>query len=263
MGGWLRQVLRLIADRYFPKYNWIGIHRSFSDIGDRGAGFDGLQWAKDTAALTRMTKSACTSRVIPKAVQGDDALLGMLVSTIKAGNRPVSIVDFGGGAGISYIHARSSISGDVSLRYRVIESAPVVDEGKRLFVENDEISFSTTFPEPGEPVDVVFVSTALQYVEDTNQILKKMAMLGPTYFLFVKLSAGEIPDFVTTQVNVHGSRIPYRFLNVAMFIDQMNILGYELRYRTQALGILNMENFPASHRLQACCNLMFEKKAAT
>lgn len=256
----MRQIWRLTVDKCFPPYKWVGIHTSFSDIGDRGAGFDGAQWAKDCVELTLMTKAACDGRSIPQAVQGDDALLGMLVCTVNAPNRPVSIIDFGGGAGVSYIQARASIPENISLHYRVIESSPVVDEGNRLFGENEEISFSPLLPEPGEPVDIVFIQTALQYVEDTNDILNKLAMLGPRYFLFVKLSAGEIPDFVTAQINVSGSRIPYKFLHLEKFIDLMNNLGYELRYKAQALASLNMNNFPASHRLHACCNLMFQKK---
>ena len=210
-----------------------------------------------------MTKSACNGRVIPQAVQGDDAMLGLLVSSINFGNRPVSIVDFGGGAGISYIQTRAAIPENISLHYRVIESKAVVDEGKSLFGEHEEIAFLTLVPEPGEHVDIVFVSTALQYVENTNDILNKLALLCPRYFLFVKLSAGEIPDFVTAQINVSGSRIPYKFLHVEKFIETMNKLGYELRYKARALDNLNMHNFPASHRLHASCNLMFEKKVAT
>ena len=107
-------------------------------------------------------------------------------------------------------------------------------------------------------MDIVYTCSAMQYVEDYADLLKALCAYRPKYFLFVKLSAGDIPTYATAQKNVPGTVIPYLFLNVEEVIRIMKGNGYGLIYRCLLDREYDQGNFPPEYRLGRACNLLFE-----
>lgn len=240
-----------------PKYNWQGIYRDFEGVVGASRGFDAEAWAHATRALTERTLLRNQNRSVPEAVQGDDALLPFLVSIIGSSRVELRIVDFGGGAGLSYAMTRAAVPRDTLLDYIVVELPNVVQEGTKLFFGDSAIRFVEEIPESLPSIDVIFISTALQYAPDWKRTLQRLARLGPRYFLLTRLSAGDVPTYVAAQVNYENARIPYRFLNLEEFTQAMHELGYARRFLGASGTEMNQANYPATYILSRTCNVLF------
>ena len=256
----VKQVYSFVKQCFCRTYNWQGVYASFGAAEPEGAGFEGDAWADGTVDLARNALIECQENFIPDTAKGDNILLGFLVGLLANEKRAIRILDFGGGAGVSYIYTSAVIGGNIPLDYHVVESSAVAAKACNIFPGKKDISFATSVPKHLGALDIVYAQTSLQYVEDSDAVLEQLACLAPRFFLFSKLSAGECPDFVTTQVNVPGCRIAYKFLNLPNFISKMQSLGYILRFKSSAQNRLDMANFPATHRIPFSCNLLFERE---
>ena len=116
------------------------------------------------------------------------------------------------------------------------------------------------------PVDLVFCSSALQYVKDWKKLIKEFAATGASKILLSDVFCGNfINSFVTIQ-NYYESKIPHWFFSTSELIIEFNKYGYELILQTEATGkragiddFLPMSNFPTSHQLHTTSHLLFSK----
>ncbi|HZE73238.1 MAG TPA: methyltransferase, TIGR04325 family [Pyrinomonadaceae bacterium] len=240
---------------------WEGIYPHYRDVPVSGPLFDSDTWTAKTRSYTRQVLvSAKQSRTIPLSVTGEHMLLPLLAAVVcETSGGELNILDFGGGMGITYVHLMSSLVNCRSLNYHVIERAGICKEGAALFETDDRIHFWTEVPENLAKLDIVYMSSALQYVEDYRSLLRRLAALGARYFLFVKLSAGDFPTYATAQKNVPGTTLPYWFLNIDELVEVMAESGYSLRYKSALDQEYDQSNFPSKYRLGRACNLLFSK----
>lgn len=117
--------------------------------------------------------------------------------------------------------------------------------------------FSEIFSQEGETIGVF--RTAVQYFPDPEATVKEILSYGLDYILFLRLPAGEIPDFFSIQ-NFLGKKHPFRFFNLENFTRFIEGLGYEVGCRCGETEFFSMGNFPLTHRLEQTMALLFVKK---
>lgn len=254
-----RSAIRIFRDELLHKYHWHGIHTCFADVGAAGAGFSDDAWVKGARRAAELAMEENRAGFVPRAVQGDDALLPLLCSVLAQSSRRLRILDFGGGAGASYAMLSGAIVSSCSIEYTIVEVPNVAHEGAAVFADNPAVRFCSEVP-TDQAVDIVFVSTALQYVDDWRLLLRKLAALQPRCWLFTKLSTGDVPTYIAAQLNVEGFRIPYRFINIDELLTSINETGYRLCFKCASTVLLNQDNYPQTHRLEGACNLLFVRK---
>jgi putative methyltransferase (TIGR04325 family) len=241
------------------KQHWTGIYGSFSQVPKSGGGFDDGYWTEllvpQTLALKKKIEAAEWGTF--RRVQAEDALLPELVASNLPTSTPLRITDFGGGLGLAYLHLRASLGREIPLQFSVIERPAVCDRGRQIFADDPAIRFVPSFSEAG-PADIVYCSTALQYVDDYGGLFREIAAAKPKFLLLVNLSAGPNPTFVTGQLSVKGSVIPYRFFNLDTFLAEMSELGFAAVMRTSCSRAYSQSNFPPSHRMGTTCNVLFK-----
>jgi putative methyltransferase (TIGR04325 family) len=240
---------------------WEGIYPHYRDVPVAGQRFDGETWVGKTLAYTeRILASSRQAGTIPTELVGEHMLLPLLVSLVcrEAGEK-VSILDFGGGMGIAYAHLKGSLVNCRSIDYHVVEREGICEGGARLFEDDERIHFYPEIPAGLSDLDIVYISSALQYVEDYPSLLKRLSAFGARYFLFVKLSAGDFPTYATAQKNVPGTTLPYWFINVGEIIEIMAAGGYSLIYKSALEQEYDQSNFPEEYRLGRTCNLLFSR----
>jgi putative alpha-1,2-mannosidase len=71
--------------------------------------------------------------------------------------------------------------------------------------------------------------------------------------------AGDIPTFVSGQLNVPGSVLPVWFFNLQELIGKVEALGYRLAFKSALDRVFDMSNFPPTHQLHRQCNLLFSR----
>ncbi len=138
----------------------------------------------------------------------------------------------------------------------IVENPNVCAQGRELFKNDAKVEFLEHIPE--EQFDLVHIGSALQYVSDYKELLKRLTDLKPRWILMTKLPAGGNVTFVTAQVNLPGKRFTNWLFNAKELVRMMESLGYTLIFRSANDGQVNQGKVEPTYRLQQFCNLLFE-----
>lgn len=240
---------------------WEGIYKHYEDVPTSGEGFESDYWVG--LARARAEKALAASQAggaIPSGLTSDYSLLPFMVSLLGAQQEKITVLDFGGGVGISYIHTMSSRVGKYALEFHIVESEKVCAAGRQLFAQDNQIRFHTALPDNLKSADIIYMRSSLQYVADYKELLSGLARFAPRYFLYAHLSAGGFPTYATSQGNVTGSAIAYWFINIDEIVELMKSSGYALAFKVASDAEYDQSNFPPTHRMGRPCNLLFARK---
>lgn len=250
---------------------WEGIYGHFRDVPAKGGGHQGSEWLeKSIARAKEQLAQLAQSGSVPASPAYDASLLPMLAATVGAGlggKRPLRVVDFGGGLGSAYLPCRAALAHEIRLDFHIVEMPEMVEAGKELFADNDEVTFHSELPEVAARVDIVHLGSSLHYVEDWQGLLGRLAAFDPDHFLFTDLAAGDNPTFATAQV-YYDSRIPVWMFNLSEIVDRMAGLGwrplFKATFRASLFGShvaeLPQKNFPKEYRLGNSCHLLLGRR---
>lgn len=243
-----------------PPRPWQGVYRDFSEVPSAGGGFAGEDWVPLLADSTRnLVHDAAQGRLTRESATGDHQMLSLLAAVVCRESDGVKILDFGGGMGAAYVFVASQVPDCLALEYHVVEVPEVCEEGRRLFGGDDRIRFHPAPPELPKKPDIVYISSALQYVEDYPATIRRLAGYGARFCLFSKLAAGDMPTFATGQTNVGRSVIPYWFINICEIFEVMRASDYALIFDEKCAFNYDQTNLPEGYRLDRCRNLLFER----
>lgn len=236
---------------------WEGVYERFDHVPVIGQGFASDAWLSDMERYTRSAVAAIGNEEIPETVPQYHALLASLVTSLASSDRPVRVLDFGGGMGIGFANVRRCTFHGLALDYLVVDNDESCARGRRLLKDFPSVRFATEMPRETAAVDIMVLSGVLQFVDDYEGLLAKLAKFKPSHWLFTFLPAGDIPTFVSAQRNVPGSILPVWFFNVRELTNRIEALGYKLVFKSALDRVFDMTNFPLTHQLQRQCNLLF------
>ena len=236
-----------------PEAIWQGLYPDFASVPARGAGF------ADPAWLDRLERGLAEAR----AGRGKPYLLTAFAAPLER----LSLIDIGGGFGDAHAGLRAAFGSRLALTALVVEEPAVVAAAEARGLAGDGLGFAAELPPAGD-IDLVHLGSTLQYLDDWQDALARIAELAPRHLLLSDVFAGPGPDFVTGQM-VYGSLIPFRFLNLEGLRRVLGALGWEivleLPYAPSILGRrgpLPMELFPADHRLDYPLHILCRAREA-
>ncbi len=245
---------------------WEGIYARFDQCPGFGPGFESDRWVRqETDRMDRLLKAAESNRAVPSVVSYRTNLLPFLAVMCAANSKKnrTCILDFGGGLGSTYISVMAACANEQVVDYHVVDSKRICQAGKTYFRDNAHLHFYDHLPDEIQAVDIICLSSSIQYVEDWKGLLREITKYDPQYILLADLPAGDIPTYATVQ-NYYESRIPHWFFNVADVIDTMTSVEFNLLFRTSYDGTylgkeqaMPQENFPAEYQVGKSCNLLF------
>ena len=239
-------------------YPWEGIYNHYRDVPKSGSGYNSEVLVNQTFRYTRNAlKTFKETGYIPGGGKEGHPFLALLVSLVYKDAGKVRVLDFGGGLGVAYIHLISNAVGYQFLDYHIVETEKTCQKASQLWEGDNRIHFHSSVPVDLNEVDVVYLSSVLQYVEDYRGLLKNLCGFNPKFFMFGNLSAGNIPTFATKQRNLAGTIMPYWMLNVDEIIETMARTGYKLIYKQVLERSYNQNNFPKKYRMDNTRNLLF------
>jgi putative methyltransferase (TIGR04325 family) len=210
---------------------WRGSYARLSDVPRRGPGFDGEEWLRQSRLKIQEMLEARRWGVLPSPLAAETSALSVLCAALAREREVVRVLDFGGGLGFGFVPLSSALPRSARIDYHVVETPRVCEEGRTLFSDEPRVHFYDAIPDPSVVVDAVYVSSALQYVDEYAAVLEKLLARRPSFVLMSKLSAVSGPTFAAGQVNVPGSVIPYWFINRDELIGWMSKKGYQLSYQ--------------------------------
>jgi putative methyltransferase (TIGR04325 family) len=239
---------------------WEGVYAHRRDVPKVGNGYDEEQLVNDTIRHTRRIQELSRDgRFVPSPNTPEHSLLPLLCATVGWRKGSVSVLDFGGGAGVDFIYLRNSLSDHIAFDYHVIEVPIMCERAGALYPEEPRIHFHTRLPD-ARAFDVVYLSTSLQYVDDYEGLLGDLIRYDPHYLFFSSLNAGGFPTYASAQLNLEGLVLPYWFLNVQDVVSYCERCGFSLVFKGVSNKEYDQSNFPEEYRMGRPCNLLFARQ---
>lgn len=243
-----------------PRYIWSGVYRDRIEDLQFGYKLDGNTFLGETAANTRrILEKAGSFNALAGELKEENIFLPYLVSVLSQNRKNIRILDFGGALGIDYIPLAYGPICASEVEYYVVEQAAMCREGEKIFSGDARIHFCERLPADLKEVDIVYSNSVLQYIKDYEKVVKELCEYRPSYFLIVRLTAGDVDDFVTIQKNIRGTEFACRFFNIGKFRDLMRRCGYDSVFEWQLSRKYDMDNFPEECRVTRHRALLFER----
>ena len=157
--------------------------------------------------------------------------LACLLSIAAENGGELNVLDFGGALGSFYFQHNFFLNRLKSIRWSVIEQAHFVECGRNEF-QNEELRFYSNIDEclANEKVDVVFLSSVLQYLEKPESILIGLSKSKADYVLidrtpFIeslvdRITVQSVPEFI------YKASYPAWFFSLKQFDEIINKIGY-------------------------------------
>ncbi|GMQ82799.1 MAG: hypothetical protein BMS9Abin05_2261 [Rhodothermia bacterium] len=245
---------------------WDGIYETFAQSSGDENVFESTIWIKKISERAKESLRAMRAEsAVPAVAVNRSYILPVIGALVQARRGKLSVLDFGGGLGASYLPTIAGMPAEANVEFHVVEGEAVVKEGRKLFEDYPQLHFYSELPSLDEPIDIVHAGSALHYVEEWKSMLGALVHYAPRYLIFADLPAGNIKTFVTIQ-NFHGRKIPVWFWDIAEFTSAVEGLGFRYIYRCRCVetGVkagqqLPMSNFPERYRLDYTCQLLFER----
>jgi putative methyltransferase (TIGR04325 family) len=150
----------------------------------------------------------------------------------------LNILDFGGSLGSSYFQNIRFLNSIKKLNWCIVEQPAYVETGL-LYFEDERLHFFKNINECYEKynIDVVLLSSVLQYLEYPYNYLNELVEKKPKYIIIDRTPFVKKPDRITIQkVNprFYKASYPCWFFNIDKFRNFMSI-NYDLIFEFDAL----------------------------
>lgn len=116
-----------------------------------------------------------------------------LASTLKS--KKLTVLDFGGAAGTHYFIARSVLSKDIILDWRVVETSQMVQEAQKQGLENIELKFFSSIIDAvgSSKINLVFASSSIHYTPKPYEFLRLLANIDADILMITRTPIDDVP----------------------------------------------------------------------
>lgn len=155
----------------------------------------------------------------------DMPLFAAMARVALACGGQLSVLDFGGGLGSSYIQCRTFLSHSVVRSWSVVEQPDLVEIGHRE-IASDALRFYRSIDEvlTSEIPDVALLSSVLQYLEDPWDILDRIFQAGIPYLVIDRHPCSMTHELITVQVlppSLYAASYPSWLFDCPRMLDRL------------------------------------------
>lgn len=186
-------------------------------------------------------------------------LLPLLVTVAGNEKTRLSVLDYGGGMGTSYIDCLQSLQeSDIKLDYHIVDLKSTIEYGRKLFKDDSHIEFYDDIPLNIGSVDVIYLGSVLQYINEYKTLIYNLLQLSPAYVFITDNFMGCERTYATTQVNMKDRKMAYWIFQLQEIKDIFKQNGYRNIYQSfNYQPYHHFDNFPENNRVSDSCNLLF------
>ena len=133
---------------------------------------------------------------LPKTKQLDLSSLRTFIGLASTLNsKKLTVLDFGGAAGTHYFIARSILSEDINLDWRVVETNQMSQEAKKQGLENSELKFFDSISNAVgySKINLVFASSSIHYTAKPYDFLTSLATIDAEMLMITRTPISDIP----------------------------------------------------------------------
>ncbi len=132
--------------------------------------------------------------------QAINSILAVAIAAAETADRPLHVLDFGGGCGFHYFRVAPSVR--VPLRWAIVETATMAERASKVAHGRFDVftSIDAAAAALGR-IDLVHASSAIQYVPDPPATLKSLVGLRPKLFLLARFPVWGLAQTVGLQTS--------------------------------------------------------------
>lgn len=140
---------------------------------------------------------------------GSTILPSIISTMVDEAHEPISIIDFGGGAGKHFVEIIRALDRPQlinRIRYWLVEMPHFVKKSESFLKRVFEIFYGQVFnlseQLPSEKVDVVSCTSSLQYIKDYRGLILELLSKTPKVFLIINTPVNNQKTYCRTQLNL-------------------------------------------------------------
>ncbi|MNX23217.1 hypothetical protein D3C86_532110 [compost metagenome] len=219
-------------------YGWFGNYNTWDEAKSSASGYEaGNILEKTKQSLLKIKNGEATyerdSVLFDKKEYLYAIISSLLYIAVKNGNK-LNVIDFGGSLGSTWFQVRDFIPVEIEISWSIVEQTAYVEEGKKHFVD-DVLDFYFNIDDctmAKKNVNVVLLSSVLQYLEKPHEFLDRLTNYKIDYLLFDRTAFinGPSLDRLTIQIvppEIYDARYPSWFFNEDKFLNHFN--DYQLK----------------------------------
>jgi len=198
--------------------------------------------------------------------QPGEYVLAPIAASLIADRGRLSILDFGGGPGVSYLSVKEALASPARLSYHIFDNEALCALGRTHLGNEPGLAFHHRMTDLEPTYDLVHFGSVLQYVDDIAGLLRTVAEKSPDYILVSDAMTGTKSTFVTL-ADYYGNRHPFRFQSkpdmLAAFATAGFVLCLDLPFVPMTRGqrqFYDMRNLPEDCRTDGTRHLMFSRQ---
>jgi putative methyltransferase (TIGR04325 family) len=132
--------------------------------------------------------------------QAINSILAVGIAAAEITDRPLNVLDFGGGCGFHYFRVASTMR--ASVQWAVVEIATMADRATKISQNRFAVftDVSACANALGR-IDLIHASSAIQYVPDPLATLKALLALRPRYFALIRFPVWGMAQVVGVQTS--------------------------------------------------------------
>lgn len=215
-----------------------GDYASWSDAKIKSSGYDAEQ------VLQRVSEAALKVKRGEALFERDSVcfekaefrwpVLACMLSVAASRSSNLNVLDFGGSLGSFYFQHKDFFSNLMQVRWAIVEQAQFVKFGQE-HLQDDVLRFYDSIESCSiqQPIDVVLLSSVIQYLEKPREVLSSLAAIGAPYILIDRTSfIAHESDRLTVQTvpkAIYDASYPAWFFSEKLFLKTMLDLNYRLQ----------------------------------
>lgn len=242
----LKRIVHLIKNKISTPDFWSGNYSSWSDVKSKCSGYDSQEILQKSIIATRkvLNGEAAFERdtVLFQEMEWNQPLISSLLYVAKKENS-LSVFDVGGALGSLYHQYSKFLNSLTTLNWNICEQDLYVDAGNKEFA-TEQLSFHKDLsPLKNGKINLVLISSSLQYFEKPYEFLSSVLEYKPKYILIDRTPFNlENGDRLTLQ------KVPdviYKASYPCWFFDKMKFLNmfsqnYKLVWEFEAIDKANI-----------------------
>lgn len=230
-------------------YGWRGDYDTWAEAKTKCSGYDSpiiLEKVKESALKVKKGQAAFErDSVTFDKPEYSFQLLSSLLWAASHNNGNLNVMDFGGSLGSTYFQNSRFLDTLDNLNWCIVEQANYSETGKVHF-SSERLHFFNNINKCFDSfnIDVVLLSSVLQYVEKPFNLLDELIAFKPAFIVIDRTPFINKKDRITIQKvhpKIYKASYPCRFFNKEKFMNHMSQY-YELIFELDALDKANIKS---------------------
>jgi len=230
-------------------YGWSGNYKRWDEAQRRCSGYNAENILKTVLNSTLKVKNGEAKyerdSFIFEEIQYNYTLLSSLMWIAAQNNGKLRVLDFGGALGSTYFQNKSFLDSLPLVDWNIVEQHHFVEAGNQ-YIANNVLKFHNSIKECllKHEIDVVLLSSVIQYVEEPYVLLGEILSSGVDFVIIDRTPFVESNDRITVQkVNpkIYRASYPCWFFNKNRFVDFVTE-KYSLIMEFDALDSANIKS---------------------